>query len=223
MDGNAINAAIETILTAVRDCETIDERIDLINYVRGRIHEVSPLRHHPVDYVIWEKSGNVTFNDYNPNHVDTKKMRDLYLSVKEDGYTMPVVTAEVLVDESKPDGDSQIVIVDGAHRTKTFFRNKDIQQSTLGRIPRSQVRQEKKDRKSRMASTVRHNRARGVHGVEPMMEMVVELIQLGWSDSQIAHELGMSADEVLRLKQTSGIAEIFKNLEFTPSWEFKEI
>lgn len=146
-------------------------------------------------------------NEYNPNKVDKQNMKLLEHSILEDGLTMPIV---VIQDKET----KRYSIIDGFHRYSTM---KNLKQKTIGAVVLE------KSMKDRMASTVRHNRARGVHQIELMSDMVVSLIRLGWDDMQIAEHLGMAADEVLRLKQTSGIAEIFKDLNYTQSWEFKDI
>ncbi len=145
----------------------------------------------------------VVYNDYNPNSVAPPEMRLLKHSILEDGYTQPVVT---IYD---PENDKYIV-VDGAHRYKIAIALK------LTHIPISII---SKDIKDRMASTIRHNRARGEHGVDPMSNIVAELYKLGWTDEKIGENLGMGADEVLRLKQRTGIAEIFKNHTYSKAWE----
>ena len=146
-------------------------------------------------------------NEYNPNKVDRQNMKLLEHSILEDGLTMPIVT---IFDRET----GKYSIIDGFHRYSIMLK---LKQKYIAAVVLE------KDIKQRMASTVRHNRARGVHQIELMSDMVVSLVQLGWEDAKIAVHLGMDADEVLRLKQLSGIAEIFEDLDFTSSWEFKEI
>jgi len=146
----------------------------------------------------------VEFNEYNPNSVAPPEMRLLQHSIEEDGYTQPVVT---IYDKQR----DVYVVVDGAHRYKNA-----TQKFKLPMIPVAVIDKEIKDR---MASTIRHNRARGEHSVTQMSNIVAELYKLGWSDEEIGKHLGMGADEVLRLKQNTGIAEIFKDNEYSPSWE----
>lgn len=205
---------LNKLIQEINEIENIDKKIDIINEVRKKIHEISPLKNHPVDFVFWEKSENVEGNEYNPNHVDKINMKLLKISIKEDGYTMPIVSNRE---------ENIIRIVDGFHRRKAERMNKEISESTFGRIPLTQIRKDKRDIKNRMSSTIRHNRARGVHEIELMSKLVVELVQLGWNDIEIAEQLGMNIDEVLRLKQISGIAGIFENLDYSMSWEFKEL
>jgi len=146
----------------------------------------------------------IIFNDYNPNHVAPPEMKLLFHSISEDGYTQPIVA---VYDEDK----DLYIVVDGAHRYKN-----GVDKFKLPYLPVSIINKSIKDR---MASTIRHNRARGEHNVTQMSSIVAEMIMLGWSDIEIGKHLGMSADEVLRLKQNTGIAEIFKNHEYSNSWE----
>lgn len=145
----------------------------------------------------------VVANNYNPNKVAKPEMELLYKSVLEDGLTMPVVT---FYDEKI----DKYVIVDGFHRytiVKDYFKSDVVAISVID-----------KDIKQRMASTVRHNRARGVHKVDLQADMVVDLLKKGWNDNDISKELGMTLEEVLRLKQQTGIAELFKDRTHSKSW-----
>ena len=187
----------------------VDERIEALNKVRGVLHEVSPLRHHPVDFVQWQRSEGVEANEYNPNAVAPPEMRLLIRSIEEDGYTMPIVTF--------PDADV-IRIVDGFHRRKAERTSSHIHESTLGYIPVSTIRPEKRTISDRMASTIRHNRARGTHSVDLMVNIVAELTEAGMGDDWIVKHIGMDADELLRLKQISGLASLFKDRPYSRSW-----
>lgn len=148
-------------------------------------------------------------NGYNPNTVATPEMRLLYDSIKEDGYTMPIV-CYYNEDEDKYE------IVDGFHRYRIILEYNDIYKREDGCIPVSVI-----DRPigERMASTIRHNRARGNHDVELMGNIVAELHNIGKSDTWIAKHLGMDLEEITRLKQIMGIAELFKNGNFSTAWE----
>lgn len=143
-------------------------------------------------------------NSYNPNAVAPPEMRLLYESIKEDGYTMPIVCYKL------PDGKYEIV--DGYHRYMVMFTHKDIYEREQGKLPVVVI---DKDISNRMASTIRHNRARGSHSIELMMNIVGELKKAGMSDTWIMKEIGMDADELLRYKQLSGLAEMFKDREFS--------
>lgn len=148
-------------------------------------------------------------NSYNPNSVAPPEMKLLYKSIKEDGYTMPIV-CYYLKEEDKYE------IVDGFHRYTIMKNHKDIYERENGMLPIVVI---EKDESNRMASTIRHNRARGTHSIELMTNIVSELTKAGMSDAWIMKNIGMDADEILRLKQLSGIAELFKDKEFSKSWE----
>lgn len=147
-------------------------------------------------------------NTYNPNHVAPPEMKLLYQSIKEDGYTMPIVCYYI------PDED-MYEIVDGYHRYTTMLLHKDIYDREHGMLPVSVI---DKPEASRMASTIRHNRARGTHSVELMTNIVAELTKSGMSDAWIMKNIGMDAEELLRLKQLSGLQELFRDSDFTRSW-----
>lgn len=148
-------------------------------------------------------------NSYNPNAVAPPEMKLLELSIWEDGYTMPIVCYYI------PDSDTY-EIVDGFHRYTVMLTSKRIRDREKGMMPVVTI---DKPLSNRMASTIRHNRARGTHSIELMSNIVAELTKSGMSDAWILKNIGMDADELLRLKQISGLAELFKNKEFT---EFRE-
>lgn len=150
-------------------------------------------------------------NTYNPNSVAPPEMKLLYQSIKEDGYTMPIV-CYYLEDIDKYE------IVDGYHRYTVMLKHKDIYEREEGCLPVSII---DKPVECRMASTVRHNRARGEHSVDLMVNIVSELKESGMSDAWISRNLGMDYDEILRLKQISGLAALFKDEEFSKSWEIE--
>lgn len=148
-------------------------------------------------------------NAYNPNHVAPPEMKLLYQSIKEDGYTMPIV-CYYLKDKDKYE------IVDGYHRYTTMLKHKDIYNREHGLLPVSVIDKPIEDR---IASTIRHNRARGTHDIDLMVNIVKELKEAGMSDQWIIKNIGMDADELLRLKQISGLAEMFKDQDFSKAWE----
>jgi ParB-like chromosome segregation protein Spo0J len=162
------------------------------------------INRHPVSNVVWVESELVVANDYNPNSVAKPEMELLRRSIEADGYTQPIVTW-------KHDGIYEVV--DGFHR---HLVGKEM---GLTHLPVVVVNPESQDRNDRIASTIRHNRARGKHRIDSMSEIVVELSRRNWSAEKISKELGMDADEVLRLKQISGLAELFKDEEFSEAWE----
>ena len=147
-------------------------------------------------------------NEYNPNSVAPPEMRLLYDSIKQDGYTMPIVC----VYDAQAD---QYHIVDGFHRYRIMLDYPDIYEREGGMMPVSVI---DKPLDERMASTIRHNRARGSHDVDLMGNIVAELHKIGRSDAWIAKHLGMDQDEILRLKQITGLADLFKNAEFSRAW-----
>ena len=144
-------------------------------------------------------------NSYNPNSVAPPEMELLYKSIKEDGYTMPIVCYYIADNDTYE-------IVDGFHRYATMLRHRDIYEREGGMMPVVVI---EKDISNRMASTIRHNRARGSHSIELMSNIVSELTKSGMSDAWILKNIGMDADELLRLKQLSGLAELFKNKPYT--------
>ncbi len=148
-------------------------------------------------------------NAYNPNHVAPPEMQLLYKSILEDGYTMPIV-CYYLSDQDRYE------IVDGFHRYTVMLQHKDIYEREGGCLPVVTI---EKDISNRMASTIRHNRARGTHNIELMTNIVAELVESGMSDAWIMKNIGMDAEELLRLKQISGLASLFKDKDFSQSWE----
>ena len=188
----------------------IDERVDAINTLREMIHAISPFNTEPVDFVKWVKSPSVHANDYNPNSVAPPEMELLRLSISADGYTQPIVSMPV---------DGAYEVIDGFHRHRVGKECADIQSRVHGYLPLVQIRTSQQYKNDRMASTIRHNRARGEHRVESMAEIVVELKRRFWDDKKIAKELGMEPDEVLRLTQVTGLAGLFADREFSEAWE----
>jgi len=163
----------------------------------------------PVYNVIAVPVEKIRANEYNPNSVAPPEMKLLYDSIKEDGYTMPIVCYY-------KENEDMYEIVDGFHRYRIILEHKDIYDRENGMIPVSVI---DKPIDERMASTIRHNRARGSHDVDLMSNIVGELHGIGRSDSWIAKHLGMDLDEILRLKQITGLAALFKDKEFSRSWE----
>lgn len=205
-----INQTIQNLTTEI--CGLIgtiantEDKIDTLNYVRMMLHEVSPLSHQPVDFVAWEKTENIEVNDYNPNRVAPPEMKLLVTSIEEDGYTMPIVTS--------PE-ENVLRIVDGFHRRQAEKCSAKISQDTYGRLPVTFIRESQRNMDNRMASTVRHNRARGSHDIDLMAGIVKELISMGRSSVWISKHVGMDMDEVLRLKQLTGIAALFAGKDFS--------
>lgn len=161
---------------------------------------------HPVSNVLWVPSEQVIANDYNPNTVAPPEMKLLQLSIEADGYTQPIVTWQT--------GPNTYEVIDGFHRWRIGVENLN-----LSYLPIVVVNNERTNRSDRIASTIRHNRARGKHQVGAMSEIVQELSRRNWKDKKIAKELGMEPDEVLRLKQITGLADLFNDKEFSEAWE----
>lgn len=161
----------------------------------------------PVYNVVAVPLEKIQANSYNPNSVAPPEMKLLYQSIKEDGYTMPVVCYYDLEKD-------KYEIVDGFHRYTIMKTHRDIFEREKGMLPVVVI---DKDENNRMASTIRHNRARGSHSIELMTNIVSELVKSGMGDDWILKQIGMDADELLRLKQLSGLAELFKNREFSNS------
>jgi ParB-like chromosome segregation protein Spo0J len=166
----------------------------------------------PVYNVIAVPIEKITANDYNPNSVAPPEMALLETSIWEDGYTQPVVTVY------DPDKD-MYVVVDGFHRFLTLKNSQRILEREQGLLPCVVLQ---KDISDRMASTIRHNRARGSHNIELMSTIVSELVEMGKGDAWICKHIGMSADELLRMKQITGLASLFQNKSFSESWEVDE-
>lgn len=162
----------------------------------------------PVYNVIAVPIDKIIPNTYNPNSVAPPELKLLYDSIKEDGYTMPIVCYY-----SKK--NDLYIIVDGFHRYRVMIENNDIYEREKGLLPVSVI---DKPLTKRMASTIRHNRARGSHNVDLMSNIVKELHDLGRSDIWISKHLGMDKDEILRLKQITGLAALFKDINFGQAW-----
>ena len=188
----------------------IDDRIAAINELRLAIHAISPFRDEPVDCVQWVKCDSVHSNDYNPNSVAPPEMELLRHSIMTDGYTQPIVTFP---------RDDLREVVDGFHRNRVGKECQDVHMRVHGYLPVVTIKESQEGKNDRMASTIRHNRARGKHKIESMSEIVVELKRRFWSDEKIAKELGMESDEVLRLQQITGLAGLFEDREFSEAWE----
>lgn len=185
-------------------------RVAALNEARAILGEASPFQGEPVDLVQWVPSAVVVANSYNPNTVAPPEMNLLRLSIASDGYTQPIVVNREATGYE---------VVDGFHRSKVGREKGAVRDATVGYLPVVQIRAARGGLRDRMASTIRHNRARGKHGIAQMSSLVTELTRRGWSSHKIGAELGMEPDEVLRLKQITGLAELFKDQEFSRAWE----
>ncbi len=185
-----------------------EETIQALNHLRCILHEISPFSKEPVDCVLWVKADDVVANDYNPNVMAPGEKKLLKQSLEKDGFTQPVVVSE----EKK-----HYLVVDGFHR-QLLGRKADTGKRLNGWLPVVRINPERKGQAARIAATIRHNRARGKHQITSMSDIVRDLSRLGWTDERIGTELGMDQDEVLRLKQISGLTELFQEEGFSPAW-----
>ena len=167
----------------------------------------------PVSNIQWVPLDKVEPNDYNPNVVAPNELRLLYQSILQDGYTQPVVTYY-------EDTRAAYIIVDGFHRYLDMVYHEDIQKRTDGFLPVVVI---DKNINERMASTVRHNRARGKHQINGMANIVFEMLDSGVSDDAVCENLGLEADELVRLKYVTVFAKLFENVEYKKSWETRRM
>ena len=198
------------VLSTLIDGLPLDEKVETINALKQLLKTLSPFTDEPVDCVQWVPEDLVIANDYNPNSVAPPEMELLHTSIQEDGYTQPIVVFE---------HDGIYEVVDGFHRNRVGKEYDDIRERIHGYLPVTVINDDRHDKADRIASTIRHNRARGKHQVEKMSDIVIDLKRRNWSDEKIARELGMDADEVLRLTQITGLAEMFADQEFSEAWE----
>lgn len=201
---------LETLRAELAEMENVAERIEAINSIKRMLKEVSPFVTEPVECVQWVPSNLVFANDYNPNSVAPPEMELLHTSIQEDGYTQPIVVWQ---------HDGMYEVVDGFHRNRVGKEYADIAERIHGYLPVVIINNDREDKGDRIASTIRHNRARGKHKVEAMSDIVIELKRRNWSDKKIGKELGMDPDEVLRLTQITGLAEMFSDKDFSRAWE----
>lgn len=201
---------IKSLITDLLSDLEFKEKVENINSIREFIHHLSPFKNEPVDFVKWIPCENVVANDYNPNKVAPPEMELLEISIMNDGYTQPVVTFPK---------ENNVEVVDGFHRTRVSKESKIVRERVKGYTPTVIIRKEQQDKNDRIASTIRHNRARGKHQIDAMSEIVLELKNRNWKNERIARELGMDEEEILRLCQITGLEDIFKDDDFSKSWE----
>ena len=208
--------AVESIETSIeQDISNLSEyqKIEYIELLKEKLNKMTSLGTQPINRVRWVSIEDVQANDYNPNSVAGEEMNLLYVSILHDGYTQPIVT---IYDEKV----SKYIIIDGFHRYFTCKNNKDILERNKGMLPIVVL---DKDINERMASTVRHNRARGKHSIDGMSNMVFKMLDNGWEDKDICNHLGMSPDELLRLKHITGFSKLFENAEYNKVWKSKKM
>jgi ParB-like chromosome segregation protein Spo0J len=189
---------------------SLEERIAILNAAKLKLQAESPFKNEPVDCVQWIPAEEVVSNDYNPNSVAPPEMQLLEHSIAEDGYTQPIVAWR--------NGET-VEVVDGFHRNRVGRECPRVAKRILGYLPVTIINPTREDRGDRIAATIRHNRARGKHRVDSMSEIVVELKRRNWTNERICKELGMEPDEVLRLCQITGLAELFSDQDFSASWD----
>lgn len=205
--------SVEGLQSALVEClssiDDMDQKVAAINALKTCLHDLGPFGAEPVDCVLWVKASHVQANDYNPNVMAPVEKKLLKLSLEADGFTQPVVVA-------RESGCYRVV--DGFHRQVLGSVADSLGRRLKGYLPVALVNSAREGKAERIASTIRHNRARGKHHIDLMSDIVRDLARLGWEDGKIARELGMDKDEVLRLKQITGLAELFASEEFSRAW-----
>ena len=194
-----------------REHRAAKDKTAFLNDLRVLTHSLSEQRQHPVGCVLWLPVGQVHANAYNPNVVAGNEMKLLKLSIESDGYTQPVVAVK--------EADGKRCIVDGFHRYSVMRACPDIAATTGGMLPVVTIDRPEADR---MASTIRHNRARGKHSLQGMGNLILKLLVQGWEDAKIQQELGIEADELVRTKHLTGFSKLFANAEYRRAWTTPE-
>ena len=206
-----MNARIAELLLELKrefnNIDNLDEKVSTMNTIRANLSDISPFEE-PVDCVRWIPMDKVKANEYNPNRVASTEMKLLHTSIKLDGYTQPIVAYKL--------DNGEYEVVDGFHRNRVGKEYKDINKRIHGYLPIVVL---DKPLDERIGSTIRHNRARGTHQIRSMSEIVIDLSKAGWTDEEICKKIGMELDEVIKLKQITGLKEAFQNHEFSKSWE----
>lgn len=202
---------IKKLLKKELESKGLKEKVEFINNIRYELHLLSPFKNEPIDYVKWEYAENVVSNDYNPNKVAPPEMELLEVSILNDGYTQPIVTWN---NHEK----NKTEVIDGFHRNRVGKESKIVNKRIMNYLPVVDIRKEQSNKNDRIASTIRHNRARGKHQVDAMSEIVIELKNRNWTNKRIAKQLGMDEEEVLRLCQISGLEHLFNDKDFSNAW-----
>lgn len=213
-----MNDSGEVIVNKARDLfkllksENLDDKIEIINAIKQELHSCSPFVNEPVDCVVWVRGETVFANDYNPNVVAPPEMVLLERSIEVDGYTQPIVAFKT----------DNYEVVDGFHRNRVGKECDSVKKRTLGYLPVAAINKDSEEKSNRIAATIRHNRARGKHTVMGMSDIVIELKNRNWTNERIAKNLGMDQDEILRLCQITGLSDLFKDQEFSKSWDIED-
>lgn len=205
---------IEDLVSEIESEPDLDKKVEMLNRAKEALHNASPFKNEPVDCVVWKRCEKVQANDYNPNKVAPPEMELLEVSILNDGYTQPIVTW--------PKENDNVEVVDGFHRSRVGRESAVVKQRVQGYLPTVLIRKEQQGKNDRVASTIRHNRARGKHQVDAMSEIVLELKNRNWTNSRIARELGMDEDEILRLCQITGLESLFSDKDFSQAWESED-
>ncbi|MET9779078.1 hypothetical protein ABZ023_33330 [Streptomyces sp. NPDC006367] len=227
--GAQIIDAARPLIDALADLP-LDERVTTLNALRTLLHEQSPFRSEPVDLVLWEKADTVEGNSYNPNAVAPRQMDLLEHSITVDGFTQPIVAwrpgdASAANAPSEPAEDGTVTpaapieVVDGFHRHLIGKHAPAVAERVHGYLPVTVINTDREALEDRQAATIRHNAARGVHTIEGLSEMVLQLLRERKSFAWFEKHLGMQPDEVTRLAQVSGLAAAFADTEFSEAWE----
>lgn len=187
----------------------IHQKIHALNQLKKTINSLSPFKNEPTDCVLWIESKKIETNNYNPNVMAPIEKKLLAHSIMKNGFTQPIVVAWI---------KGKYLVVDGFHRQLIGSTKPYINKRLNGYLPVSVIGSTQNEEDERIAATIRHNRARGKHQISAMSSIVRDLSRLGWNDKRISEELGMEQDEVLRLKQITGLMELFLNEEFSDAW-----
>ncbi|EQA1625003.1 IbrB-like domain-containing protein [Enterobacter asburiae] len=202
----------KTVIGYLESFNDVELKIKAINELKSLIHQHSPFCREPVDCVLWVKAKTVEANDYNPNMMAMVEKKLLERSIELDGFTQPVVVARQ---------QQRHLVVDGFHRHLIGKTCPGLSERLRGYLPVTLINAEREGLKERIAATIRHNRAKGKHQITAMSDIVRDLHRQGWDERRIGEELGMDADEVLRLKQISGLTELFADESFSEAWTVK--
>ncbi len=211
-----ITDTIKGLISDELESRDLQGKVEYINNLREFIHKNSPFKNEPVDFVKWVINDSVVANDYNPNKVAPPEMELLEVSIMNDGYTQPIVSW------SDPKNNGRVEVIDGFHRNRVGKESIVVKDRIKGFLPVVDIRTEQSGKNDRIASTIRHNRARGKHQVDAMSEIVIELKNRNWSNAKISKQLGMDEEEVLRLCQISGLEHLFTDRDFSRAWVSEE-
>ncbi|WP_039045375.1 IbrB-like domain-containing protein [Plesiomonas shigelloides] len=214
MDRDSIKEPLDVLEFAIQKLLSALDKEELfcaIQRLNATISDNSPFSEHPIESIRWVSVSDIQPNNYNPNVMAPSESKLLELSIKENGFTQPIVVKEE---------GGRFIIIDGFHRYNLVKKKKTLLKKTNGMVPVVILHEDK--RAELIVATVRHNRARGEHQITLMSDIVKELSLLGMSDEDIGVKLGMDADEVLRFRQITGLREAFSDADFSPAWTVKE-